>query len=258
MIVVCLKLFFPLIIFLVGASEVAANQLKVLTHSVAGYTYVDSSETLRGKKHGGKRAFNVELVREIQIHLGTYSDCIEVPFEMGWQQVQHEPDIVFFNVSRTASREELVKWVGPLQLDTSYLYKMADNPVRVNTIAEAKEVEAICVLRGGMHFNTLKKKGFNNLLENSSYSQCFQMLAAGRVSLTPSAEGSLGSKLKKAGVSPDQVEQTPVLVSKVGGYIAFSKNIPDSVIQQWQAALDDLKQSGKYQQLYKEYFLLTP
>ena len=258
MLVLCLKLFFPIVLLLVGASEVPATQLKILTHSVAGYTYVDSSGTLRGKKHGGKRAFNLELVRELQIRLGVHSDFIEVPFKMGWQQVQSGPDVVFFNVSRTASREELVKWVGPLQLDTSYLYKMKDNPVQVNTLEEAKEVEAICVLRGGMHFNTLKKKGFNNLLENSSYSQCFQMLAAGRVSLTPSAEGSLGSKLKKAGVAPDQVEQTPVLVSKVGGYIAFSKHIPDSVIDQWQAALDALKRSGKYQQLYREYFLLTP
>ena len=232
-----------------------ASEIKMLTHSVAGSVHIDSSGAMRGNRHGGKRAFNLELVRELMTTIGVSGDFIEIPFKTGLQQVVNEPDFAFFNVSRTAEREHLVKWVGPLQLDVSYLYKMKENPTQVLTMEDAREVEAICVLRGGVHFRSLYKEGFHNLIENDSYVKCFQMLAAGRVNLTVSAVTSLTGKLQQAGIDPALVEQTPVMVSRVGGYIAFSRNIPDSVIQRWQDGLDALKRSGKYRELYTDYFL---
>jgi polar amino acid transport system substrate-binding protein len=51
------------------------------------------------------------------------------------------------------------------------------------------------------------------------------------------------------------VQKTPVLLFMAEGYLAFSKNVPDDVVRQWQAALDQLKKSGKYDELVKVYYL---
>lgn len=250
-----LNLILLLILLLFSTTEVAAGEIQFLTHSIKGYTHIDPSGELRGNKNGGKRAFNLELVREMMSLVGFSGKFIEIPFKMGFQQVRTESDFALFNVSRTLEREHLVKWVGPLQMDISYLYEMKENPTGVQDMDDAKKVDAICVLRGGVHYKTLRKNGFTNLVENNSYVQCFQMLAENRVNLTPSATDSLPGKLQQAGIRPEYIQQTPVLVSRVEGYIALSNNIPDSVVEKWQNALDQLKQSGKYQQLYNDYFL---
>ena len=242
-------------LFLFPAAAWPAGEIQFLTHSIKGYTHIDSSGELRGNKKGGKRAFNVELVRAMMLLVGAPAKFIEIPFKMGFRQVRVEPDLAFFNVSKTPEREHFVKWVGPLQLDISYLYEMKEYPTHVRTMEDAKKVDSICVLRGGIHYNLLLDMGFTNLVENDSYVQCFQMLAQNRVNLTPSAQESLPGKLQQARIQQERIRQTPVLVSKVEGYIAFSNNISDSVVEKWQNALNQLKQSGKYQQLYNEYFL---
>jgi len=36
-------------------------------------------------------------------------------------------------------------------------------------------------------------------------------------------------------------------------YIAFNKNTPDTIIEKWQKALDDIKKDGTYQKILNKY-----
>ena len=93
----------------------------------------------------------------------------------------------------------------------------------------------------------------NNLYRNISYVGCFKMLAAKRVSLTASNILALPERLKSAGILAKDIQQTPVELFRTQGYIAFSKNIPDKIIEKWQISLDQLKESGKYHTLVEMY-----
>ncbi len=168
--------------------------------------------------------------------------------------VQKGDNIAFFNVSRTPGREHTVKWVGPLQKETDYFYEMKDEPTGITQLEDAKKVAGICVLNGSIHETILRQNNFTNIFTNPSYIGCFKMLKLGRVSLTPSAETLVGKRMEQAGLTPDQVRQTPVVLLESEGYIAFSKNIADEVIRKWQHALDQLIESGRYQQLFNEYY----
>jgi hypothetical protein len=56
--------------------------------------------------------------------------------------------------------------------------------------------------------------------------------------LGPRADLSVTAK--KAGINPDEIE--PIfLVHKLDFYIAFNKNTPVAIVQQWQQALDSLR-----------------
>ena len=244
-----------IIFVLLFSFHLSAREIFFLTHSLQGQTYVDIKGDLRGKEHAGKRAFYLEVVRAMMVSMKYHRKIEEYPFVRGLRMVQKDSDMALFNVSRTPDREATVKWVGPLQVETDYFYEMKNSPTGITSLEDAKKVDEICVLNGAIHHKILLKNDFANLFTNVSYANCFKMLKAGRVNLTLSARSSVSEKLKDAGIGLDQIHQTPVLLLESGGYIAFSKNIPDSIVQKWQEALDQLKKSGKYQLLYKQYFL---
>ena len=109
-----------------------AAEIKFLTHSVGAQTFVDTEGELRGKEHGGRRAFNVELVREMMQVVGHPKNIEVIPFNRGFSIVQTDPGYAIFNVNRTSDRENTVKWVGPLQSTVTYFYENRNFPVGSN------------------------------------------------------------------------------------------------------------------------------
>ncbi|MDG9669534.1 transporter substrate-binding domain-containing protein [Hahella sp. CR1] len=236
-------------------TNVTADEISFLTHNVEGQVYTDQAGELRGIKHSGKRAFNIEVVRELMLTMKHSTKFQEVPFARGMQMVTKNNDLAMFNVSRTPDRENMVKWVGPIQKEEDYFYEMKSAPTGISKLEDARKVSSICVLNGAIHHKILNSYHFNNIYTNVSYVGCFNMLKKGRVDLTVSASSTVLSKLKEAEISPDQIQQTPVVLLVSEGYIAFSNNIPDETVDKWQQALDRLKDSGEYEKLYQLYFL---
>ncbi|MGD9950646.1 MAG: substrate-binding periplasmic protein [Desulfobulbus sp.] len=244
-----------IIFVLLFSFHVPATEISFLTHSLQGQAYFDKKGELRGKEHAGKRAFYLEVVREMMVIMKHPRKIEEYPFIRGLRIVQKDSNRALFNVSKIPEREGTVKWVGPILVEKDYFYEMKNSPTGVTSLEDAKNVDKICVLNGGVHHNVLLKNEFSNLITNISYVNCFKMLKNGRVNLTISASDTVSEKLKEAGMELDQIKQIPFILLESGGYIAFSNNISDNIIQKWQDTFDLLKKSGKYQLLYKLYFL---
>ena len=232
-------------------STSVAAEIKFLTHSVGEQTFVDAEGELRGKEHGGRRAFNVELVREMMQVVGHPKNIEVIPFNRGFSIVQTDPGYAIFNVNRTSDRENTVKWVGPLQSTVTYFYENRNFPVGIKNLEEAKEVESICVLRGNVHHHALERQGFTNIYPANSYASCVRMLVLGRVSLTPLS--NLSSLIGAETPEARAIQKTLVKVMESEGYLVFSKETPDEVIAEWQVALDGIKASGRYDELVKLY-----
>ncbi len=243
-----------LVIFSFGT--VSADEITFLTHSSAGRYYLDDNGDIRGKKHAGKRAFNIELVREMMIIMKHSTRLEHVPLKRGLLLITtNEKPYGLFNIGRRPYREGKMKWVGPLQTDKVYLYELKNTPTGITTLEDAQKVDFICVLNGTTHDTFLTEKNFPNIYRSSSYEACFKMLVNKRVNLTPISHNSLIPVLKKANISPDLIRRVPVLLFENQGQLAFTNLVPDSVVQQWQNALDQLKQSGRYDQLIQAYLL---
>ncbi len=244
-----------LLLLLFSGIGAPASAITFLTHGVEGSTYTDEKGMLRGIEKTGKRAFTVELVRKMMALLNQIQTFEVVPFKRGFFTVQNESDHALFNVSRKPDREKLVQWVGPLLDEITYLFELKDTPAPVLSLDDARKVHGICVRIGAADYDILIKKNFKNIHQNSSGAACFKMLAAKRVALVSSDVHSLKNKLKLAGMSEKDIRQTPVIVHKSQGYIAFSNNISKDVIRQWQNALETLKRSGEYDDLVEKYLL---
>lgn len=232
-----------------------AADIRFSTHGSEVETTVDEMGEIRGKPQGGKRAFYVELVREMMLAMKVRPAMEHVPLARGLNRVQKEENQAFFNVVRTGEREHTVKWVGPLtDANASYFYALKSAGGAVRSLDDAKKVKSIAVLRAGVHETTLRALGFTNLYPVNSYHAALLMLKKNRVTLTPAVPEGLLQRLREAGMLEHDVVQTPVVVSDGAGYLCFSKDVPDEVVAQWQAALTQIRKSGRYDQIYKAYY----
>ena len=238
---------------LVPCPAQSAN-LVVMTHDLAGQAYVDQENwELRGIEHSGKRAFNLEVVREIMLAIGNKGRIREVSFAQGMQALSSRPDTVFFNVYRTPQREARFKWVGPLQREIDYLYGLRSSGP-IGGLAEARQVPAICTVDGSQHHATLLELGFKNIVPVRTYLQCFAMLKEGAVTLAVSSEETLLRKLRQTELPASDISRVSEPLLQSAGYIAFSPDIDDTTVRKWQAALNALISSGRFQELHERYY----
>lgn len=249
-------IFLSAIILFILSNQLFANEINFLAYNTNGKIFTDENEELRGKRNTGRQAFDFELVREMMIMLNHPKNFYAITFKRGLEFVQTKSDFALLNVTRKEEREHTVKWVGPIEEDLTSFYELKDNPTHIKTLEDAKKVKNICVLKDGYYDIFLKNNYFNNLIQANSYSECFTLLKQKKVSLLTSSKLLNPYRIKDSNINEENIQQTPVFLFQTKSYLGFSKNISDEVIQNWQNALDKIKQSKKYDELVKNYLLV--
>ncbi|WP_319561964.1 ABC transporter substrate-binding protein [Marispirochaeta sp.] len=161
-----------------------------------------------------------------------------------------------FTVFRTPEREDLYKWVGPIDSGSIFFYKRADNPLTINSIEDARNVDIIACRYAGLIPDLLRSMGFTNLETTATDSiQIYTKLLLGRCDLGIS-DTDLGViyYLKEIGVPTNALTKIPVKVFEAELYIACSKDMPDSVVSDWQNTLEIFRNSEKYKEIRNKYY----
>jgi polar amino acid transport system substrate-binding protein len=230
------------ILLCVNISE--AKKITFLTHAIKPFSYMENN-VIKG--------FAVDIVKEM-MRVQKSPEAFEIyPFIRGLRMVQNSPNLAFFIVARTASREETVKWVGPLITSGVYFYKVKGDPIKANSLENTKNRYQIAVQRGNADHTFLRDKGFTKLTTTNNQLQSLKMLYKGRVDLTPVSELVMPEIAKQAGIDINNIERTDIKLYDSTLYIVFSKDTPDETVAQWQQVLDALKISGRYQDIYNKY-----
>ena len=249
-----LKILIILIFILFTTQLFSSQKITFMIHDMQGKYFIDENNEIRGIPNTGRRAFNLELVREMMIRMNHPIACEILPFRRALEYVkENKKPYALFNIGKRKSREGFMKWVGPLQVDKIYFYENVNNPTNIKTFEDTKNVDLICTLNGSFHEKVFRKNDFTNLNINISYSLCFQMLAIKRVDLTVISEHSINEVLKSSNIDKNLIKRTDVILSTIEGQIAFSNMVKDETINKWQAVLDEIKSSGKYDELAKKY-----
>ncbi|RDE24633.1 hypothetical protein DV711_03325 [Motiliproteus coralliicola] len=234
---------------------VRAAEIQFLTHDIEGKHVLDEYGQIRGLPHGGKRAFNIELVRAMMAIVGHPNTIREVPITRAFKLLDQKPNHALFNVSRQPHREHKYHWVGPLQQDQIFFYRHRSSPIRIDSLEQARRAGAICVVSGNVHRSLLQRNGFIHFVENHSYAGCFKMLKAGRVKLVTVSDLGLQESLDEAGLSKEQIINTQVLLGRSEGHLAFSKATLPEEVSRWRLAFDRLIRSGEYDRLVESFLL---
>ncbi len=231
----------------IAAAQGSENKLILLTEEYPPLNY---------KEDGRLKGLSVDLmVRMLELAGMQQSrdDIRLVPWSNGYNQVLVRENTVLFAMSRTASREELFKWVGPITTIRIALIGKKDKQIEIDQI-EGADRYRIGVIRDDSGENLLLQADVDpSALERLTKPvSMIRMIEAGRIDVVAYGDISWSWILKQNGYRPADYEVKYVL-DQVPAYYAFNINTPDEIVREFQKALEELKQSGEYQQIMDKY-----
>ncbi len=242
------KIFISILLFGVfNISNVIAHdfKLEIITEDWAPYNYVEDNIVI---------GFSVEIVQAIMEELGEKHEIKVYPGARGEMMLDSMPNIMNFSLLRTPERETKYKWIGPISEEAIYFYKRKDDPREFKTLDDIKRVKTITVPHKGLVKSYVDAQGITNINALTTREAQFLHLFMGRADLSINASQiGVAYYLKKLNKPPDALVRTQVKLLEFPLYIACSKGIPDRVIKKWQRALDKIKSSGRYKQIYNKY-----
>lgn len=195
-------------------------------------------------ENGKAKGYVSEIVIEILSRLGIEKPEIEIqPWVRAYNNLTQGPNTMIFSVGRTPDREDLFHWVGPIHISEAYLYAQAGSGIIIDSIEKARKIETIGTHHDSAGEIILKSQGFTNLESVPDNTQNLQKLLSGRINLMIGAPPAMKERLSKINETMSAVEPVFMLYSN-GDYMAFSKDIDPSIVEQWQNILDELRAEG--------------
>ena len=236
-------LFLIILIVIFTRSVVATEEFTILTHDYPPYQYQQGNQ-LKG--------ISTAIVKAILQRLD-YPDNIQVrSWNAGYYLTQIRTKHILFSMTRIPERENLFKWVGPITSFTYYFFKKKGSPIHLTSLEDAKHVNSIGTIKNYDTHLFLASNGFNNLKLISNDVNNYKAFSVNRLDLIPLGQLAIPFVAKQAQVKPTIFENTGVKLFEAHYYIAFSKDTADETITQWQQALDEIKASGLYHQIYTQ------
>lgn len=231
-------------VFLGAAFSEESSNYSLMTENYPPFNYIDEEGTLTG--------FSTEVVRELCRRVGHPGDISLVPWSRGYNMVLSSSEQILFSMSRTDTRENLFRWVGPLASYEVVFFAKAGSGLSFESEEELKAVPSIGSGQNTSTPQELKKRGFKNLDLVADSSLNARKLVDGRITLWLSGRLSGIYRARQQGIDPAQMEVVSVF-RRESLYIAFSRDTPDAVINRWQGALDAMKAEGRYEEILKAY-----
>jgi len=236
----------------------ASDGLRAAARDIRLAVYTEDLPPYNFVKEGRVTGFSVDLVREIMRRVSTIAPIQVVPWSRGYQKALEEPNVALFSTVRSAQRETLFKWVGPIATNENAFYARAGSDITLTTLDDAKKMESIGTYQDDVNEQFLRKNGFTNLYSHSNPLAILRNLLAGRIQLAIMDKLSVSQLLRQAGLQSDAIK--PVLTTRNTAflYVAFSQQTPDALTQLWQDALDSIHEDGTFARIYQSWLQGAP
>lgn len=229
---------------LAAACGADAQPLRILTTEVPPLAFV---------KDGKLQGFCVDVVQEIQRRLGQSAIITSLPWARAYAKAQSEPGIVLVCPKRTAEREDMFQWVGPLTSSQTGLYAKAGTQTKLASLDAAKALSSILVVRASYSYQELSANGFQNLYEVNDAISAVRMLMANRAPAMMLERQQMEAMLAEAGIDRQALSAIFEMQSPTSN-LAFSRDVPAPTIRQWRAAFDAMKRDGSLGKFYEKWF----
>jgi len=237
------NLFLALILTSLPAILPAAQNYSISTEETPPYSYMEN---------GVAKGINVDVVKLILKKLG-WTDTIKIlPWARAYDYIQTREKQILFSMIKSPDREKLFKFACSFNRDEVYLVRGKDSSVQITTLEDAMNYR-VGVVRGWYPEQFLTQKGFTRLSPLASEKQALAMLTSGRLDLVPYNIQLMGELKDNYDIDPVQIENTGVMLFETEYCIAFSKDVTDDVVNQWEAALMEIVESGQLKEIKDHY-----
>jgi polar amino acid transport system substrate-binding protein len=192
---------------------------------------------------GALKGVSVETLRLMWKRMGVSEQPIRVvPWARGYEIALNERNAVLFSMSRTAEREALFKWVGPIFTVRSVLLGLEGRGIELRSLEDARKY-AIGVVKDDVMESFLEARGFGgeNLQSVSGLDMNFQKLELGRIDLIAHSLDTFNKYIEIHSLDPKRYK-VYLVVSVNTNYYAFNRGTSDGVVADFQRALDSLSE----------------
>jgi len=193
-----------------------------------------------------------EVLREVCKQLNIPFEVSVLPWNEGYSQAQQNDNAVLFSTVLNAERQNLFKWAGPIASVDWYFYSTAQSHLSLNVLDDAKSVGKIGVLQDYSITQYLEQQGFTNLVYCTDNVDAFNKLLNGDIDLFPSDKITAEAALKTLNKSIYAVTAKMTIRTDMV-YFAFNKKIPDDVVADFQKEIDEMKDNGSLETLYRKF-----
>ncbi|MDN6859425.1 transporter substrate-binding domain-containing protein [Pseudomonas sp. CAN2814] len=223
-----------------------AGDYRLVTEEWAPYNYVENNQ-LTGMA--------TDIVKAIMQRTGDDFAIELLPSMRTSRALQSQSKTIMFSMFRTAEREPLYKWVGPIVEESIHPYQLANSPRWLNTLAELHAASRITTRHAGLLPDVLQAQGFDNLDKRATGSpQLYLMLLAGRTEIIAGdTDAGVAYYSRQLGLAPGTLRQIPVELYRSSLYIAFSRDSDDGKVAAWNRALEQLRESGELARIQQQY-----
>lgn len=210
--------------------------------------------TADGKLQGISTDALVEMLKLAGSHR-TRDDIGSFPWALGYDVALTRRNVLLYSTTRTAAREHLFEWVGPIVSSEIVLVARKDRGIVLHDVAEINRGK----LRIGVVLNDVGEQRLRELGVNRSHIyrynkgvQLAEMLHNDKIDLL--AYGKLATRwnLKSLGYNPDHYQAVFTLQS-ADYYYALNRRTDASIVKKLQQALDQLKATGRLAAIIKHY-----
>lgn len=207
---------------------------------------------------GKTRGISTDLLVEILARLGasqTREDIDSYAWARGYEIALHNRNAVLFSTTRTAAREELFQWVGPIIRSEIVLMARKDRHLKLKNVEEINQRRLrVGVVLDDVGEQTLRELGVkkNRIFRFNMGAQLADMLQQGRIDLLAYGKQVSRWNLKSLGHQPESFE-TVYTLKPAAYYFALNKDADPQLVRQLQTALDQLKADGTLERIIKRY-----
>ncbi|MBT8508852.1 hypothetical protein AZH53_10600 [Methanomicrobiaceae archaeon CYW5] len=230
-----------------GAGPAPDADLRIITEEFPPLNYAGAD----GKATG----LSTEVVNGILERLNQRADIEILPWSEGYTLALAGPRVALYSTGRSDEREDLFKWVGPIVAFDQTLYARKDSGIQIKSLEAARKAGRIGVVKDDSRHLFLLENQFDNIATCNSDAECLRSLMAGTTDLWFGSSANAGDIARREGIDSSALEAV-YTVRTVPMYIAFSTDTPDSVIAEWQGALDAMKEDGTFDAISGKYGIL--
>lgn len=235
---------------LLFGTVVRAEQYQIVTEEWAPYNYQENNK-LTG--------LTTEIVQAIMAQTGNNFQIVLLPSMRATYVMQTRPKTIMYSMFRTAEREALYKWVGPVVEEAIHPYQLANAAPQITSLEQLLHAPKITTRHAGLVPDMLQSLGFKNLDKSATKSQqLYRMLLAGRTDVViGDTDAGVAYYSRQLHIAPGALRQVPLEVYRSSLYIAFSRDSEDQLVAAWAKALEQLRQSGELQRIQHRYERLS-
>ncbi len=225
-----------------AVTPAAAQTFRFMTEELPPLSYT---------RDGALRGISVDIVREAMRVLDHPQEIEVLPWVRALATTRADAGTALFSTARTAEREPLFKWAGPLVTTTTLFLARKGRDLGVKTLADAARLR-VGITAGSPVFNELQAAGFTSLDPVSEALSNPRKLRADRIELWLVSDLVWPMRVREA--SLDVADFEPALAyGSQHLYIAFNLATPDGDVARWQGAIDSIRAAGKDAAIRADY-----